>query len=67
MFEIFIDLQHGRFTDPGIVVNKKVGFGFDVSDGSTVARFASFGASGAPLRPWMTFHIFGSSEFDIAS
>ena len=30
---------------------------------------ASFGelASGVPFRPWMTFHMFGPSEFDIAS
>ena len=29
---------------------------------------ASFGelASGVPFRPWMTFHMFGPSEFDIA-
>ena len=30
---------------------------------------ASFGelAFGVPFRPWMNFHMFGPSEFDIAS
>ena len=36
--EVTIDSWHVEFADPGIVVYKDVGFGFDISDGSTVVQ-----------------------------
>ena len=36
LVKISIDMHHGKFTDPGIVVYENGDFGFDAVDGLTV-------------------------------
>ena len=66
---VTVVLRHIELADAGVVVNEDVSFRFDISDSSTLWDIASFGElpSGEALRPWITFHMLGPSELDIAS